>query len=180
MGRVQTGDGEAFTSLVERHQGALQRYLTRVLGCPDRAAELAQETFIRAFQHAGRYEPTGPFATWLFTIATNRARQELRRQRRWRFVPLLPGPAEGNGHGPIPAQPEATLLREELTVRLEAAVAALPARFRLPVVLRDVEGKSYDEIGRILGCRLGTVKSRVNRGRHLLKTRLRCYLENDA
>ena len=170
MVRLRTGDRDAFTDLVERHKDAVVNYLTRLTGNRDRAEDLAQETFLRLFRSAGSYSEQGLLRAYLFRIATNLVRSEERRERRLRLLlPFL-----GNHRHAEPSAPSG-LLRRELHREVAAAVAQLPLRYRVPLVLHEIEGWPYADIARELGCREGTVKSRIHRGRQHLKERLAPY-----
>lgn len=170
MARVREGDKEAFADLVDRHKDAVVSYLTRLTGDRDRADDLAQETFLRLFRSARDYTEQGYLRAYLYRIATNLVRSEERRERRLRLLaPFLPREAH--------AEPAATsgLLRQELHRQVAAAVAKLPLRYRVPLVLHEIEGWSYLDIAEEIGCREGTVKSRVHRGRQQLKAKLEPY-----
>lgn len=170
MSRVRSGDRDAFSDLVERHKDAVVNYLTRLTGDRDRAEDLAQESFLRLFRSAGGYTEQGLLRAYLFRIATNLVRSAERRERTWRLLlPFL-----GKEEHTEPAAPSG-LLRQELGREVAAAVAKLPLRYRVPLVLHEIEGWAYSEIARELGCREGTVKSRIHRGRLHLKERLAPY-----
>jgi RNA polymerase sigma-70 factor (ECF subfamily) len=170
MARVRSGDRDAFTDLVDRHKDAVVNYLTRLTGNRDRAEDLAQETFLRLFRSAGSYTEQGLLRGYLFRIATNLVRSEERREKRLRL--LLPFFGRQDH-----AEPAASsgLLRQEMHREVTAAVAQLPLRYRVPLVLHEIEGWAYSDIARALGCREGTVKSRIHRGRQHLKERLAPY-----
>lgn len=176
MAEVRRGDREAFGRLVDRHKDGLVNYLTRLAGSRDRAEDLSQEAFLRLYHAASRYVDDGRLQPYLYRIATNLLRSEARRERRRRLL-LAAWPA--NGHGGEPAVPE-RLLREEMQQRLAAAVAALPLAYRVPLVLSQIEGWPYEEIARLLGCRVGTVKSRIHRGRRRLREALLAYRNGDG
>ena len=170
MARVREGDREAFADLVDRHKDAVVNYLTRLTGDRDRAEDLGQETFLRLFRSARDYAEQGYLRAYLYRIATNLVRSEGRREKRLRLLlPFLPR----NGEQPEAATPG--LLRQELHVQVSKAVASLPLRYRVPLVLHEIEGWSYVDIAQELGCREGTVKSRIHRGRLHLKARLEPY-----
>jgi RNA polymerase sigma-70 factor, ECF subfamily len=174
MARVRAGDRDAFADLVERHKDAVVNYLARLTGDRDRAEDLAQETFLRLFRSAGGYTEQGLLRAYLFRIATNLVRSEERRERRLRWLLPFLGTGGSNRGYAEPAAP-AGLLRQEIHRELAAAVAQLPLRFRVPLVLHEIEGWAYADIARALGCREGTVKSRIHRGRQHLKERLAPY-----
>ena len=170
MARVRLRDTEAFADLVDRHKDAVVNYLTRLTNDRDRAEDLAQETFLRLFRAAGEYTEQGYLRAYLLRIATNLLRSEERRARRLRLLsPFL--------HREEHAEPAAPsgLLRRELQREVSAAVAKLPLRYRVPLVLHEIEGWSYVDIAQEIGCREGTVKSRVHRGRLKLKEWLEPY-----
>jgi RNA polymerase sigma-70 factor (ECF subfamily) len=171
MARVRTGDRDAFADLVDRHKDAVVNYLTRLSGSRDRAEDLGQETFLRLFRSAGGYVEQGYLRAYLFRIATNLVRSEERRDRRQRLLlPLF-------GVEPDRTEPAAHsgLLRQEMQRVLTAAVARLPLRYRVPLVLHEIEGWSYTDIAVELQCREGTIKSRIHRGRQSLKRQLEPY-----
>lgn len=171
MARVRAGDREAFADLVDRHKDAVVNYLTRISGSRDRAEDLGQETFLRLFRSAGGYVEQGFLRAYLFRIATNLVRSEERRERRQRLLmPLLGG--ESDRSEPVA---HSGLLRKELQRELNEAVARLPLRCRVPLVLHEIEGWSYADIAAELSCREGTIKSRIHRGRQSLKVQLESY-----
>jgi RNA polymerase sigma-70 factor (ECF subfamily) len=175
MIRVREGDRDAFADLVDRHKDAVVSYLTRLTGHRDHAEDLAQETFLRLFRSARGYHEQGYLRAYLFRIATNLVRSEERRERRLRL--LLPFfPREEHAE---PAAPGG-LLRRELQREMAAAMAKLPLRYRVPLVLHEIEGWSYVDIAQEIGCREGTVKSRVHRGRQQLKQKLERYWTGGA
>jgi RNA polymerase sigma-70 factor (ECF subfamily) len=174
MAQVRQSDTEAFGALVDRHKDALVNYLTRLTGNRDRGEEVAQEAFLRLYQNAPRYREDGRFLPFLYRIATNFVRSEERRVRRWNVISgTFLGPSMTRAHQAPVA--EARLLRAEEREVLQAALAELPLRLRAPLVLAAVEDWAYQDIARLLGCREGTVKSRIHRGRERLRARLQPY-----
>ena len=170
MAGVRGGDRAAFTSLVERHKDGVVNYLARLTGDRDRAEDLAQETFLRLFKAAVSYCEQGFLRAYLFRIATNLVRSEERREKRLRLLlPFLGGRRHDE-----PAAPSGMLL-QELHRQVAGAVASLPLRYRVPLVLHEIEGWSYADIAQELSCREGTVKSRIHRGRQHLRQRLEPY-----
>jgi len=175
MAQVRDGDRDAFADLVDRHKDAVVSYLTRLTGHRDRAEDLGQETFLRLFRSAREYTEQGYLRAYLYRIATNLVRSEERRERRQRLLmPFLSREEHAE-----PAAPSG-MLRRELTREVTAAVAKLPLRYRVPLVLHEIEGWSYVDIAQEIGCREGTVKSRVHRGRQQLKAKLEPYWNGGA
>lgn len=167
--RAGAGDRHAFSWLVKRHQGGVHRYLTRMTGIPETARELAQDTFVRAFQALPSWRPEARFRTWLFRIAHNLALDHLRRAKRVTFEPLdevLETPDAAPG-------PEQRLESLQRVRQLEAALAELPAAHRDILLLREIEEMSYEDIARTLELNLGTVRSRLARARAALLAVLR-------
>lgn len=170
MARSVAGDRLAFAQLVERHEDAVVGYLVRLARSRDRAEDLGQETFLRLYRARARYRGEGHLLAYLFRIATNLLRSEERRERQRRLLSFFFAPEEQEE----PAAPRG-LLREEIQAQVAAAVAELPLRLRVPLVLHELEGWQYAEIARHLSCREGTIKSRIHRGRAALRARLEPY-----
>jgi RNA polymerase sigma-70 factor (ECF subfamily) len=186
MERVRSGQELAFNELVERYQGPVTGFLARMLKSRDEALDAAQEVFIRVHGRAHLYEPSYPFRCWLYRIATNVAIDMVRREKRRGFLLLgdLLGRRGGRderhdeeevvGYDPT-AETDGALdgmVDGERAALLRQAVATLPAPYRAALVLRDLEEMSYEEVASVLGCQVGTVKSRVNRARNLLREKL--------
>ncbi len=175
MARLRAGDQAALGDLVERHKDGLVSYLARLTGRRERGEELAQEAFVRLLQSVSRYREEGKLLPYLYRIATNLARSDNRRERRFRPFALAapegrePQAADSSGDGPE------RLLRQETQRLVGEALAALPLRFRVPVTLYAIEGWSYEAIAETLGTSVGTVKSRIHRGRERLRQRLEPY-----
>lgn len=168
MARVSAADAEAFAGIVERYKDSLVNYLTHMTGSRDRAEEHAQAAFVRLYENASRYREEGKLAPYLFRIATNLVRTEAMRNR-FRQLALL---RFWNRDETSNDSPLRDLQRRELQREVVDALAALPPVYRAAVVLREVEGWSYQEIASTLGCSEGTVKSRIARGREQLRKRL--------
>lgn len=170
--RARQGDRAAFGDLVERHKDGLVNYLTRLCGSLDRAEDLAQEAFLRLYERGAGYDEQGKLQAYLYRIATNLFRSQMRREQRWhRLGPLL---FSSNGHHSNALQ-QAELLQDELGQKLGDALLHLPVRYRTAVILALVEGWSHRDIAALMNCREGTVKSRIFRGRQLLRDRLEKY-----
>lgn len=172
MAQFRKGDEDAFTQLVNQHRDALVNYSYRITGDYERAVEITQEAFLRVFIHADRYKPEYAFSTWLYKIATNLSRNHLRRTRIIRFLPIYDTTSQKLVVEPVTEteeNPDLVAEREERVRVLRSALRRLPVRYRVPITLREIEEKSYSEIADILGWKAGTVKSRINRGKKILK-----------
>jgi RNA polymerase sigma-70 factor (ECF subfamily) len=182
---VRDGDETAFQEIVRRYRTPITNFVYRMLNDYELAVDLAQETFLRVYTSAGRYEANFNFSTYIYRIASNLAISEIRKRKRRKvvsFFGLFGGSAEDAVEfDPVDARPlaEDSLLSDERTRAVTRAVASLPEKYRTAVILRDIEGHSYEEIARILELSEGTVKSRINRARGLLKEKLG-YLMADA
>ena len=166
------GDLGAFNTLVEFYQRQVYNLCLRMLG-PAAAEDAAQEAFIAAYRRLSSFRG-GNFRAWLLRIAANICCDELRRRRRRQAASLdaaLEAGSPADVSSPL-AGPEEEALRRELGRHLQQGLAALPAEQRLAIILRDIHGLSYEELTEALGCSLGTVKSRIARGR----ARMREYL----
>lgn len=166
------GDPRAFGALVDRYQSRLLAFIGRTTGDRERAEDLVQEVFIRVFRHLHRFDQTRKFSTWIYTIASNLAKNELRNRSR---SPLVPFPSakttsdadyQSLAFEDRSTRPDDLYHKRYLKDAVEHCVGALPHHHRQVFVLRELEGKSYAEIADITGCNLGTVKSRLNRARH--------------
>jgi RNA polymerase sigma-70 factor (ECF subfamily) len=177
------GDEDAFAELVRRYRNQITSYIYRMTNDYDGAVDLAQETFLRVYRAAGRYQTTHAFSTYIYRIATNLAISELRKRKRRRLVSLTGLLSSGDGQEPRdfdapddrPLQ-DVSLVDAERRRVVKRAISTLPDRYRAPLVLRDVEGKSYEEIAAILRTSEGTVKSRINRARNFLRDKMRSYV----
>jgi RNA polymerase sigma-70 factor, ECF subfamily len=182
---TRTGDDEAFGELVGRYRNQITNYIYRMTSDYDGAVDLAQETFVRVFRAVDRYQTTYAFSTYIYRIATNLAISELRKRKRRRLVSLtglFQSREESSDtlreFNPMDASPlqDATLVDAERRKAVARAISTLPEKYRAPLVLRDVEGKSYEEIAGILQTNVGTVKSRISRARSFLRDKLKAYL----
>ena len=176
------GDEDAFAELVSRYRNQITSYIYRMTNDYDGAVDLAQETFLRVYRAANRYQTTHAFSTYIYRIATNLAISEIRRRKRRRLLSLT-GLFQSEEETAVEFQPadtrilpDAELVDDERSEVIGRAIAALPEKYRVPVVLRDVEGRTYEEIAEIMELGLGTTKSRISRGRALLKEKLQHYL----
>ena len=181
MKQIAGGDESAFRALVLRHQDAVIGTVAKMLGSPTDAEDIAQQVFLRVWQHAKQYRPDAKFTTYLFTITRNLVFNESRRRSRKKEVPLVTDDASGNHHEPgdvAHRQPDATLLEAELRKAVDQAIASLPETQRLAVVLRRYDGLSYEEIAEVLDLSVSAVKSQLFRARHSLREALSGYLND--
>jgi RNA polymerase sigma-70 factor, ECF subfamily len=182
MEHVVRGSEGAFATLVDRYRARIINLAGRFINDRDRAQEIAQEVFLRVFIHRERYRPSGKFSTWLYTIAVNLAKNEIRRRVRSRGIVSLDGLLEQAGDssrimadsGP---RPDRRLRQREIQERVERAISELPEKYRQVIILRDVQQLSYEEIEEILGIPGGTVRSRINRARASLQESLATLVE---
>jgi RNA polymerase sigma-70 factor (ECF subfamily) len=173
LARLRRGDPQAFENLVMTYQHRVFGVGLRMLGSRAEAEEIAQETFLRAHRALGEFRGEARLGTWLYAIASrlclNRLAAGDRRHPR----------ADDDALDRVPtsvADAATTLERSELEAALHEAIAALPEDRRIVVVLRDVEGLTYEEIAEVLGLELGTVRSRLHRARLELKAKLERFL----
>jgi len=165
------GASLAFDVLVERYQTRLLNFVYRTVGDRERAEDLVQEVFVRVYRHLARFDRSKKFSTWIYTIASNLAKNELRNRARnplVYFQTMTSGwededrPLEFEDTN---ARPDDAFDRRHLRELVDAAVRRLPEHHRQVFVLRELEGRSYEEIAEMTSCNLGTVKSRLNRAR---------------
>jgi RNA polymerase sigma-70 factor, ECF subfamily len=175
--RSLRGEPAAFEIIVVRYKDRLFNFVIRFVNDERTAEDVVQDTFLRAFTKRADFRAVAKFSTWIFTIAGNLAKSELRRRKRWRFLRL--GTPDDNGYTielpdncNRPDRSTETMLADE---RIQHAMDILPDKYREAVLLRDVEGFDYEEISEITRCPLGTVKSRINRGRLKLQEELADY-----
>jgi RNA polymerase sigma-70 factor (ECF subfamily) len=175
------GDEAAFAEIVRRYRSPITNYLYRFLNDYEEAVDLAQETFVRVYFAADRYHTDYAFSTYIYRIATNLAISELRRRKRRRLLSLT-GLFQGEDNELAEFQPtdprdlpDVELVDSEQSRMIEKAIATLPERYRAPIILREIEGRTYEEIAVILKLGLGTTKSRISRARNLLKEKLKHY-----
>ena len=179
--RAKSGDREAFGNLVGKYQDSIVNLILRLVGNYDIAVELAQESFLKAYRGLSKFRLKSSFFTWLYRIATNVAlshrRSEKVRSQAREFTmeeEQLERLEEKGNPGSNPAQ---TLEEKERQVIIQQALITLEASLRQAVVLRDAEGLSYEEISQVLELPLGTVKSRIHRGRVQLREKLMGHLD---
>jgi len=177
---LQEGRREALDVIVDRYSRQLNSFIYRIVGDAATAEDLLQETFIRLWTNRHSYREIAKFSTWLYTVAGNLAKSELRRTRIRHFFSLSSGgersvDGEDERTFELPdenADPEGDFERRNIRKRVNEEIRKLPVLFREVIILRDIQELSYEEIGSILKIPLGTVKSRVNRARQRLQQKL--------
>jgi len=165
------GESRAFDVLFYRYQTRLLNFINRTIGDRERSEDLVQEAFIRVHRHIARFDRAKKFSTWIYTIAGNLAKNELRNRGRNPIVLLQ---AMGTDHDdeerPLEfedpdSRPDDLFEQRHLREMIDGAVAKLPTHHQKVFVMRELEGRSYEEIAELTDCNLGTVKSRLNRAR---------------
>lgn len=171
MRSVQKGDLVAFNAIVDRYKSRLMNVIGRMLSSAEEAEDIVQETFVRVYQHRQSFNFQHCFSTWIYTIGLNLARNELRKRRKFKFQDIT----EMQGHeAEFAVDPQ---IPSRLPQAIGAAVRDLPEKYRTAFLLRDIEEMPYEEVAKALGVPLGTVKSRVNRARLMLRDKLEPRLE---
>ena len=171
----QHDDQNAFTELVKRYKDPLFNYVSRMLKDSVFAEDIVQETFVRVYRNRDRYQQIAKFSTWIYTIAINLTKTEIRRQSLRRFLSISNTSEDGKNF----ELPDSRINLEKNTEdtilgdHIREAIEKLPRVFKEVVVLRDIQELSYEEISKIVGVPLGTIKSRVNRGRSRLQNLLK-------
>ena len=167
--RVQKGDKGAFDLLVLKYQHKIVNLVMRYVRDPELALDIAQEAFIKAYRALPRFRGDSAFYTWMYRIAVNTAKNHLAAQRRRPMdVELdLQDPEQYDLHARLKETdtPEGVTLTNELKETVERAIAALPEDLRTAIILRELEGMSYEEIAQTMECPVGTVRSRIFRAR---------------
>ena len=175
---TKNGDEQAYAEIVARYRNPITNFLYRFLNDYEEAVDLAQETFVRVYFAIDRYHTEYAFSTYIYRIAANLAISEIRRRKRRRLLSLT-GLFQSDEDSDVEFQPrderilaDAELIEDERSRTIARAIASLPEKYRVPVILRDIEGKSYAEVAEIMELGLGTTKSRISRARGLLKEKL--------
>ncbi|MBW7899978.1 MAG: RNA polymerase sigma factor RpoE [Rhodocyclaceae bacterium] len=180
--RAQRGDKRAFEQLVQKYQRKLARLLSRFIRDPAEVEDVAQEAFIKAYRALPSFRGDSAFYTWLYRIGTNTAKNFLVAQGR--RAPTSTSfdseEAETFDDGDLLRDintPESVLHSKQIGETVDAAMEALPEELRTAIVLREIEGLSYEEISRIMDCPIGTVRSRIFRAREAVAAKLRPLLD---
>ncbi|HEX6302315.1 MAG TPA: sigma-70 family RNA polymerase sigma factor [Acidimicrobiia bacterium] len=166
LARVLDGDHDAFNQIMRNHEDRVFSVCLRIVGEREQALDATQETFLTAFRKAGQFKGDSALGTWIYRIAVNTCYDQLRKQKRRRADPI-PDHLEPADHAAEDAVESAGLRPE-----IQRALARIPEDFRVAVVLSDIEGMGLPDIAALLGAPVGTVKSRVFRGRRLLAREL--------
>jgi len=179
--RVQKGDKQAFDVLVLKYQNKIIQLIYRYVHDPDEAKDVAQEAFIKAYKAIDRFRGDSAFYTWIYRIAINTAKNHLvassRRPPKNDIDAQDAEQYEGAMGLKEYATPERLLLRDEIKAVIARAIDELPDDLRTAIILRELEGLSYEEIAETMECPIGTVRSRIFRARDAIDTRLKPLLE---
>ena len=183
--RVKRGDVRAFEMLVVKYQRRIERLIGRMVRDTDLVADIAQETFIRAYRALPQFRAESAFYTWLYRIAVNTAKKALVDMKRDPVIvqSALSGSDDDeetsfSGKEPTDAEtPEAIMASKEIAATVNAAIEALSEDLRQAITLREIEGLSYEEIAAVMNCPIGTVRSRIFRAREAIAERLRPLLD---
>ncbi len=174
--RVQKGDKGAFDMLVLKYQHKIVNLVMRYVRDPEQALDIAQEAFIKAYRALPRFRGDSAFYTWLYRIAVNTAKNHLAAQRR-RPIDIeldLQDPEQYDLHAKLKETdtPEGVTISEELQKTVEKAIQSLPDDLRTAIILRELDGMSYEEIAQTMECPVGTVRSRIFRARDAISKKV--------
>jgi RNA polymerase sigma-70 factor (ECF subfamily) len=179
--RAQRGDLMAFDELVRRHHGRIYALIYHLVGNREDAEDVTQTAFLRAYRALGGFRGTAAFSSWMYRIAVNTALNHLKQRRHHVAIPL-PETDGNDGSDPsarppaVPRTPAKEVQLTELHHKLNEALQALSEKHRTVVILHDIEGLPHEEIARIMGCSVGTVRSRLFYARQLLQGLLSEYV----
>jgi len=183
--RVKQGDVKAFEMLVVKYQRRIERLVGRMVRDVDLIPDIAQETFIRAYRALPQFRGDSAFYTWLYRIAVNTAKKQLMELKRDPLVTESARAGRDDDDEPSPMEnepsdsgtPEAILASKQIASAVNFAVEALSEELRQAITLREIDGLSYEEIAEVMGCPIGTVRSRIFRAREAIAARLRPLLD---
>lgn len=170
--RFQRDDYQAFNELVERYKNKLVNFIFRYTGNRDDAEDYAQDTFLKLYKSKHLYREIAKFSTWFYTIALNTVKTNIKKKNRYSTISISDFDPENDKDYDLKSDdvsPEETVNSDLEMELIQSAINSLDEAFREVIVLRDIEDLEYDEIAKITGLPLGTVKSRINRGREKLK-----------
>jgi len=176
--RFQEGDINAYNELVKRYKDRLLNFVFRYFNNREQAEDVVQDTLIKLYTHASYYKKIAKFSTWIFTIAKNNALTELRKNKRKQTDSLWTEDGKVIDINSKEQSLDVKVQNEIAIDQLNKFLDEIPENFRMAVVLRDFQELSYDEISKILEIPIGTIKSRINRGRILLAEKMKHFKEN--
>ena len=178
--KFQNGEVNAYNELVKRYKDRLLNFIYRFLNDIDRSEDLVQDTLVKLYTHKDSYKEVAKFSTWLYTIAANLARTELRKIKRRKTFSVSELSNDDREYiiSSDASDQSEDYLTKNFEKKIQNALAQLPNDFKTIIILRDIQELSYDEISKIVELPLGTVKSRINRGRLKLKKLLKKKGEN--
>tara|TARA_Y100001960_G_C14540237_1_gene760508 strand:- start:36 stop:617 length:582 start_codon:yes stop_codon:yes gene_type:complete len=178
--KFQNGEVNAYNELVKRYKDRLLNFIYRFLNDIDRSEDLVQDTLIKLYTHKNSYKEVAKFSTWLYTIAANLARTELRKIKRRKTFSVSELSNDDREYiiSSDASDQSEDYLTENFEKKIQNALVQLPDDFKTIIILRDIQELSYDEISKIVELPLGTVKSRINRGRLKLQKLLKKKGEN--
>lgn len=176
LASARAGDPDAFATLVGRYEVRIVRLVRGMVPESD-TEDVTQEAFLKAFRKIGDFDGRSSFYTWLYRIAANTAMDWRKKERHRRHAPLPEGPEGEDAVPSLEAGPETAVTRRELAARIDAAIASLPEKYREILLLREIEGLSYEEISKELGMSKGTVESRLFRARERLREVLSPWMQ---
>ena len=182
IARFQLGDVQAYDILVRKYKDQLLNFVYRFVGNRTDAEDIVQETFLRVYRNKHMYKEIAKFSTWVYTIAGNLAKTELRRRKRHRIFSVSNFVNEERDFD-IPDRDHSPERKVDSNMQekiIQKAIEKLPIKFKEVIILRDIQEFAYEEISQILNIPLGTVKSRVNRGRLKLQEDLKFLFDNPA
>jgi RNA polymerase sigma-70 factor (ECF subfamily) len=185
VARVQRGDKQAFNLLVIKYQRKILRLLSRMIRDPADLEDVAQEAFIKAYRALPQFRGESAFYTWLYRIAINTARNWLSSVGKRPSAPNAIESEDGETFNETDSlsdisTPESMVASREIAETVNSAIEELPEELRTAIVLREIEGMSYEDIAQTMGCPIGTVRSRIFRAREAIAQRLRPILDTDA
>lgn len=188
--RVKQGDVRAFEMLVVKYQRRIERLIGRMVRDTDLVADIAQETFIRAYRALPQFRGESAFYTWLYRIAVNTAKKALMELKRDPVITASALAGRGDDDGDETSRlenelsdgetPDAVLASRQVAAAVNSAIEGLSEELRQAILLREIEGLSYEEIATVMNCPIGTVRSRIFRAREAIAERLRPLLDTRA
>lgn len=184
--RIKTGDQKAFELLVYKYERKIERLVSRMVRDSDSIPDIVQETFIRAYRALPNFRGDAQFYTWLYRIAVNTAKKALLEMKKEQCVENYSkndsdDETFSTNNGLIDIEtPETTLAAKQITEAIYKAADELPDELRESIMLREIEGLSYEEIANIMDCPIGTVRSRIFRARDAIAKKLQPYLEKKS